>query len=186
MRLHRYASAATGNDPGLAVAAGDGAVVDLAQAWRAVLGGPPDELVLASTIHLIEAGPAAWAMAGQAARGAPAEARVDVDAEGFRWLCPLDRLASLRDFLAFEDHVRRGAARRGTSVPAYWYEAPVYYKGNHRQVIGPGETCPWPAYSQRLDFELELAMIVGRRGRDVPPERAGDYIFGFTVFNDFS
>jgi 2-keto-4-pentenoate hydratase/2-oxohepta-3-ene-1,7-dioic acid hydratase in catechol pathway len=62
----------------------------------------------------------------------------------------------------------------------------VYYKGNHRQVIGTDEVCPWPVYSRRLDFELELAMIVGRSGRDVPPERAGDHIFGFTAFNDFS
>jgi 2-keto-4-pentenoate hydratase/2-oxohepta-3-ene-1,7-dioic acid hydratase in catechol pathway len=100
--------------------------------------------------------------------------------------CPLDRLASLRDFLAFEDHVRRGAERRNTEVPAYWYEAPVYYKGNHRAVIGPDEDCPWPAYAKRLDFELELAMVIGRRGRDIDVERAGEHVFGFTVFDDFS
>jgi 2-keto-4-pentenoate hydratase/2-oxohepta-3-ene-1,7-dioic acid hydratase in catechol pathway len=161
-------------------------VVDLAQAWQAVHSTPAQEGALTSTILLIEQGPAAWAMAGAAARAAPSEARVDVEAGGFRWLCPLDRLASLRDFLAFEDHVRRAADRRGTAVPGYWYEAPVYYKGNHRQVIGPEEVCPWPAYSRRLDFELELAMIVGQSGRDVPPGQAENHIFGFTVFNDFS
>src|ERR1700730_10398279 len=186
MRVHRYGSAATSTLPRLAVAAGDGPVVDLGQAWRALHNAPADEAVLTSTILLIEQGPPAWALAEASARAAPPEARVDVEAEGFRWLCPLDRLASLRDFLAFEDHVRRAADRRRTPVPAYWYEAPVYYKGNHRQVIGPDEVCPWPVYSRRLDFELELAMIVGRSGRDVPPERAGDHIFGFTAFNDFS
>ena len=82
-------------------------------------------------------------------------------------LCPLDKCASLRDFLAFEDHVKRGAARRQGQVPEYWYEAPVYYKGNHRSLIGPDEVCPWPRYTERLDFELELAMIVGVKGRDV-------------------
>jgi 2-keto-4-pentenoate hydratase/2-oxohepta-3-ene-1,7-dioic acid hydratase in catechol pathway len=186
MRLHRYASATTGNRARLAVAAGDGPVVDLVQAWRAVHNAPADEAVLTSTILLIEAGPAAWAMVEASARAALPDSRVDVESEGFRWLCPLDRLASLRDFLAFEDHVRRAADRRGTPVPAYWYEAPVYYKGNHRQVIGPDEVCPWPAYSRRLDFELELAMIVCRQGRDIAPERAGDHIFGFTACNDFS
>jgi 2-keto-4-pentenoate hydratase/2-oxohepta-3-ene-1,7-dioic acid hydratase in catechol pathway len=186
MRIHRYSSAATNNAPSVAVAIEDGVVVDLNRAWRAVHTTASDESVLSSTIRLIEAGPAVWAMAGASAEAAPPEARVDTGAEGFRWLCPIDRLASLRDFLAFEDHVRRGADRRGSPVPAYWYEAPVYYKGNHRQVIGPGEACPWPPYSHQLDFELELGMIVGRAGRDVPRERAGDHIFGFTVFNDFS
>jgi 2-keto-4-pentenoate hydratase/2-oxohepta-3-ene-1,7-dioic acid hydratase in catechol pathway len=168
------------------VATANGAVVDLAQAWRAVHTTSSDAPVPTSTIQLIEAGPAVWAMAGASARAAPPDTRVNPRARGFRWWCPIDRLASLRDFLAFEDHVRRAAFRRGSPVPAYWYEAPVYYKGNHRQVIGPGEVCPWPAYSQRLDFELELGMIVGRAGRDIPRERAADHIFGFTVFNDFS
>src|SRR6202035_5125890 len=99
--------------PRLAVAAGDGPVVDLGQAWRALHNAPADEAVLTSTILLIEEGPAAWAMAQASARAAPPDARVDVEAEGFRWLCPLDRLASLRDFLALEDPVRPGAGRGG-------------------------------------------------------------------------
>ena len=129
---------------------------------------------------LIEGGPDVWARAAEAAAsGAPVP-------EDARWVCPFDRVASLRDFLAFEDHVKNGAERRGGDVPEYWYEAPVYYKGNHRQLLGPGDECPWPDYTERLDFELELAMIVGTRGRDVSPDRASDHIFGFTVFNDFS
>ncbi|MGH2717077.1 MAG: fumarylacetoacetate hydrolase family protein, partial [Actinomycetota bacterium] len=95
-------------------------------------------------------------------------------------------LASLRDFLAFKSHVRLAAARRGTQIPPYWFEAPVYYKGNHRQVIGPEDTCPWPRYTQHLDFELELAMIVGRPGANVGRDDAGTYIFGFTILDDFS
>ena len=111
---------------------------------------------------------------------------VDESAEGFRWLCPFETLPSLRDFLAFESHVKLGAERRGGKVPDYWYEAPIYYKGNHRSLLGPDDDCPWPAYTERLDFELELAMVVGKRGRDIPVDRAHEYIFGFTVFNDFS
>jgi 2-keto-4-pentenoate hydratase/2-oxohepta-3-ene-1,7-dioic acid hydratase in catechol pathway len=122
----------------------------------------------------------------------PIEARLDSGADvdetsdGFRWLCPLDRLASLRDFLAFEDHVKRGAERRGIDVPAYWYEAPIYYKGNHRSILGPEDECAWPSYTDKLDLELELAMIVGRGGRDISAADAPAHIFGFTVFNDFS
>jgi 2-keto-4-pentenoate hydratase/2-oxohepta-3-ene-1,7-dioic acid hydratase in catechol pathway len=92
----------------------------------------------------------------------------------------------MRDFLAFESHVKRGAERRGGEVPAYWYEAPVYYKGNHRAIIGPEDECAWPRYTERMDFELELAMIVGARGRDIDRGDAADYIFGFTALNDFS
>jgi 2-keto-4-pentenoate hydratase/2-oxohepta-3-ene-1,7-dioic acid hydratase in catechol pathway len=92
----------------------------------------------------------------------------------------------LRDFLAFEDHVRRGAERRNTKVPDYWYEAPVYYKGNHRTIIGPNDECPWPAYTDHLDFELELAMIVSNRGRNISREDASQHVFGFAVLNDFS
>src|SRR5439155_8616968 len=105
MRIHRYSSAATSDTPRVAVAAGDGAVVDLAGAWRAFHNSSSDESVLTSTMRLIEAGPAVRAMAGASARAAPPEARVDTGAEGFRWLCPIDRLASLQAFLAFEDHV---------------------------------------------------------------------------------
>jgi 2-keto-4-pentenoate hydratase/2-oxohepta-3-ene-1,7-dioic acid hydratase in catechol pathway len=135
---------------------------------------------------MIEQGPALWAQIGDHIEAATGSARVDIAEDGFRWLCPLDRVASLRDFLAFEDHVRRGADRRGTEVPAQWFETPVYYKGNHRSVLGPDDPCPWPRYTEYLDFELELAMVVGRRGRDVDRDDAAGYIFGFTVFNDFS
>jgi 2-keto-4-pentenoate hydratase/2-oxohepta-3-ene-1,7-dioic acid hydratase in catechol pathway len=82
--------------------------------------------------------------------------------------------------------VKRGATRRGGEVPAYWYEAPIYYKGNHQAIFGPEDECPWPTYTDWVDFELELALIVGRRGRDVTTGSAPDHVFGFTVFNDFS
>jgi 2-keto-4-pentenoate hydratase/2-oxohepta-3-ene-1,7-dioic acid hydratase in catechol pathway len=105
---------------------------------------------------------------------------------GADWQCPFDSISSLRDFLAFEDHVSRGAARRRSEIPPYWYEAPVYYKGNHQALLGPGDECSWPSYSEHLDFELELALIIGRSGRDIATRDAHRHIFGFTIFNDFS
>ena len=71
-------------------------------------------------------------------------------------------------------------------MPDYWYEAPVYYKGNHRQIIGPDDECPWPSYTDHMDFELELAMIVGLPGADLTTENAAEHVFGFTILNDFS
>lgn len=173
------------------MASGEDAPVDLIDAWNEVTGTRYDlesAPFLASTATLIEQGPEVWQEVADVARAASSvpALRVSMDEDGARWLAPLDRLGSLRDFLAFEDHVKRGATRRGTDVPDYWYEAPVYYKGNHRAVIGPGDVCPWPPYTKRVDFELELAMVIGRRGRDVSVEDAGGYIFGFTILNDFS
>ncbi|HEV2757722.1 MAG TPA: fumarylacetoacetate hydrolase family protein [Actinomycetota bacterium] len=191
MRLYRYTSNSGGFQPRLAVAVGDSRPVDLLMAWDEVTGtrlARENALFLVSTAMLIEQGPELWTEVRDVARAAATlpDLLVSESDRGFKWLCPLDKVASLKDFLAFEDHVKRGAQRRGVDVPDYWYEAPVYYKGNHRAVIGPDATCPWPPYTNRLDFELELALVIGRRGRDVTRENAQEYVFGFTVFNDFS
>jgi 2-keto-4-pentenoate hydratase/2-oxohepta-3-ene-1,7-dioic acid hydratase in catechol pathway len=94
--------------------------------------------------------------------------------------------SSLRDFLAFEDHVREGARRRKTQVPKVWYEMPIYYKGNHRSVIGPGAPVEWPAFTKKLDYECEVAAIVGKPGRDLSVRQAERTIFGYTLMNDWS
>lgn len=191
MRLYRYVSNRGGFQPRLAVAVGDHLPVDLLDSWNEVTGTRLDVgtgRFLVSPYALIEQGPQVWAEVRDVARAAGSLPSLTVDPEDpdFRLLTPLDRVGSLRDFLAFEDHVKRGAERRGGRVPDYWYEAPVYYKGNHRAIIGPDDECRWPSYTDYLDLELELAMIVGRRGRDIAQDQAHEFIFGFTVFNDFS
>jgi 2-keto-4-pentenoate hydratase/2-oxohepta-3-ene-1,7-dioic acid hydratase in catechol pathway len=103
-----------------------------------------------------------------------------------RLLAPLPNPRSLRDFYAFEEHVRKGFEKRGEPVPPEWYEIPVYYKGGHENIIGTGEDAPWPSFTEKFDYELELAAIIGRGGRNVKAENARDYIAGFTVMNDFS
>jgi 2-keto-4-pentenoate hydratase/2-oxohepta-3-ene-1,7-dioic acid hydratase in catechol pathway len=202
VRIYRYTSNRGGLQPRIAVAAEGQAPIDLIDAHRELEGRTADDPVLradpledpsiptwlVSVSSLIETGPELWAKVEDLARRGSEESHLAIDEAEWEvaWLAPLDRLASLRDFLAFEGHVKRGAERRGGDVPPYWYEAPVYYKGNHRSVIGPDEMCPWPTYSSMLDFELELAAIVGVRGRDVAIEDARDHIFGYTVMNDFS
>jgi 2-keto-4-pentenoate hydratase/2-oxohepta-3-ene-1,7-dioic acid hydratase in catechol pathway len=117
------------------------------------------------------------------AAGAPgAEPR---PVEGARLLAPL-RPRSLRDFLAFEGHLKGALGRLGRPIPDEWYEVPAYYKGLPDTVIGPDEEIPWPAWTERLDHELELAAVIGRRCRDVPVGEAGDCIFGYTIWNDVS
>lgn len=165
--------------------------VDLLDSWNEVTGTRLDVgtgKFLVSTYALIEQGPQVWGEVRDVAKAAGSlpSLTVDPDDPDVRLLSPLDRVGSLRDFLAFEDHVKRGAERRGGQVPDYWYQAPVYYKGNHRAIIGPEDECRWPPYTDYLDLELELAMIVGRRGRDIAQAEAHEFVFGFTVFNDFS
>jgi 2-keto-4-pentenoate hydratase/2-oxohepta-3-ene-1,7-dioic acid hydratase in catechol pathway len=191
VRVFRYVSTRGGFQPRVAIAAPGLRPVDIADAWSEVTGARLEgegTHYLTSTSRLIEQGPEVWKSMSDIARAAAHldELVVDLSDPAVSLLCPLDRLSSLRDFLAFEDHVKRGAARRQGDVPEYWYEVPIYYKGNHRQTIGPGVECKWPRYAEVLDFELELAMVVGRRGRNIPRDEAGTYVFGFMVFNDFS
>ena len=115
--------------------------------------------------------------------GAPdGELRPVTDAQ---LLAPL-RPRSLRDFLAFEGHLKNAYARLGRDIPEEWYAVPAYYKGMPDTVIGPGETIPWPAWSDRLDHELELAAVIGTGGRDIAAADADDAIFGYTIWNDMS
>ena len=115
--------------------------------------------------------------------GSPRGERRDVgDA---RLLAPL-RPRSLRDFLAFEGHLKGALGRLGREIPDEWYEVPAYYKGMPDTVIGPEDEIPWPAWTERLDHELELAAVIGRRCRDVPASEAAGVIFGYTIWNDVS
>lgn len=115
--------------------------------------------------------------------GAPVTSRTPVS--NARLLAPL-RPRSLRDFLAFEGHLNNAMVRLGRPIPAEWYTVPAYYKGMPDTVIGPDEEIPWPFYTEKLDHELELAAIIGRRGKDIAREEALSYIFGYTIWNDVS
>ncbi|HLE15592.1 MAG TPA: fumarylacetoacetate hydrolase family protein [Anaerolineales bacterium] len=99
---------------------------------------------------------------------------------------PLPRPASLRDFYAFEAHVRSTFANRGREVPPERYQFPVFYYSNPNQVFGPAQLLPYPSYSQALDYELEIACVIGRAGKDIPAGEAPDHIFGYTILNDWS
>jgi 2-keto-4-pentenoate hydratase/2-oxohepta-3-ene-1,7-dioic acid hydratase in catechol pathway len=104
---------------------------------------------------------------------------------GARLLAPL-RPRSLRDFLTFKGHLDNALSRLGRPIPEEWFDVPAYYKGLPDTVIGPEETIPWPGYTDRLDHELELAVVIGRQGRDIAREEAMDYVFGYTIWNDVS
>ena len=91
-------------------------------------------------------------------------------------LAPIPRPPSIRDFFAFEQHVATARANRGSQVPKEWYEFPVFYFTNPAAVYGPDDDIPYPEGTQELDYELEIAAVIG----------AGQQIAGFTVLNDWS
>lgn len=100
-------------------------------------------------------------------------------------LPPLPRPRSLRDFYAFEQHVATTSRQLGREVPSQWYTQPVFFFGNHQAIIGPDEPLHLPRTTQ-LDYELEVACVIGREGRNIDAAAAWDYVAGFTIMNDFS
>jgi fumarylacetoacetate (FAA) hydrolase len=91
-------------------------------------------------------------------------------------LAPVPEPPSVRDFYAFEGHVATGWRRRGGEVPPAWYDAPAFYFSNPASIHGPGEVVRKPRTAEMLDFELEIAAVLG----------AGGEIAGFTLMNDWS
>jgi 2-keto-4-pentenoate hydratase/2-oxohepta-3-ene-1,7-dioic acid hydratase in catechol pathway len=111
---------------------------------------------------------------------------VIVELDSVKLTAPLLRANVLRDFLAFKPHVQAAYKRRGMEIPKEWYEIPVYYKGDPAIFYGTDEEVPWPKYTQLLDFELEIAAIVYKKGKDISKGEAKNFILGYSIFNDFS
>jgi fumarylacetoacetate (FAA) hydrolase len=99
----------------------------------------------------------------------------------------LPPVGSLRDFYAFEQHVRTCRAQRGLAMVPQWYQVPAFYFSNPAAIIGDGDSVYAPAGSNELDYELELACIVGREARDLPADDSAlECLLGFTILNDWS
>jgi len=182
----------------------DADVVDLAAAAEQ-LDGKSDP-AYQSMQALIEAGPAALEKARmlvESASGAPRFATSEC-----RILAPLPRPAQLRDFLSFPAHVlgcrvttaelaiaasedpegkrAQMEASGYFNVPPGYYDHPVYYTSNRMAVFGPDDDILWPSFSTFIDYELEWGVVIGKEGSQITRERAGEHIFGYTIFNDWS
>jgi 2-keto-4-pentenoate hydratase/2-oxohepta-3-ene-1,7-dioic acid hydratase in catechol pathway len=128
-------------------------------------------------------GPGQLADAADRARHSP----VEVLAEGsVRLRAPVPTPPSIRDFMAFEQHVVTASAALGRDVHPDWYELPVFYFTNPAAVLGPGDDVPVSPGSAAFDFELEVAAVVGTPGADLDPAEAEAHIAGYTVLCDWS
>jgi fumarylacetoacetate (FAA) hydrolase len=99
---------------------------------------------------------------------------------------PILRPPSLRDFYAFERHVKTMWERRGGTVPEAWYRLPIFYFSNVSEIRGPGDPVWCPKASDELDYELEVAALIDTPARDLDPERGEQAIGGYLIFNDWS
>ncbi|MBM4002075.1 MAG: fumarylacetoacetate hydrolase family protein [Planctomycetes bacterium] len=100
---------------------------------------------------------------------------------------PLPRINSIRDFYAFEQHVRTCRGQRGLPVAPEWYDVPVFYFSNTASLRSDGDAVWAPWGSQALDYELELACVIGTAASNLPPDdSAMQCVAGFTIFNDWS
>jgi len=106
--------------------------------------------------------------------------------EEIHLLSPIPEPPSVRDFYAFEQHVKAARAKRGLDMIPEWYEIPTFYFTNNGEIYGHNEPVPYPVGSNELDIELEIACVIGRDGKDIPLEEAASYIAGYTIMNDWS
>lgn len=144
-----------------------------------------------SMLALIETGREGLSLAREVEAAWPKKASHELSA--IQLLAPLPEPRSLRDCLVFEEHLLAGiriAAERNGVVPgspsSLWYEQPAYYKCNRMSVIGTDRDVIWPYFAEELDYELELACVIGKKGIDIPRESALEHIFGLTIYNDIS
>jgi 2-keto-4-pentenoate hydratase/2-oxohepta-3-ene-1,7-dioic acid hydratase in catechol pathway len=185
----------------LGVEAADDAIVDLAAASG-------NAAHFASMLALIESGPTGL-NAARAVLDAPPASAIRAKA-GLRLAAPIPRPPKLRGYSVFEKHLRQsaqGAARRLSAgapdpeaaykerlkalnfdniPPPGWSQTPAYYLMDADCVVGHDTLVHWPAYSNWIDYELEIVAVVGRGGKDITRENVNEHIFGYTLVNDLS
>lgn len=128
--------------------------------------------------------PAANSILSQIREGSTRYAGVSINDRQI--LSPVPSPVSLRDAYAFRQHVEAGRRNRGMQMIPEFDQFPVFYFSNHNAVFGPGNIYCMPDHFEKLDFELEVAVVINRSGRNIPAAEADEYIAGFMIMNDFS
>lgn len=101
-------------------------------------------------------------------------------------VAPVPRPPSCRDGYAFRQHVATARRNRGVPMIEEFDQYPIFYFTNHNSIIGPGKLEVMADHLEKLDFELEAAIVIGKGGRNIRAEKADAYIAGYTIMNDFS
>lgn len=99
---------------------------------------------------------------------------------------PIPHPGSLRDAYAFRQHVATSRRNRGLEMIPEFDQFPVFYFSNHRAIYGPGAVSCMTKHLDKLDFELEVAIVIDKQGKNIPASAADSYIGGFMIMNDIS
>jgi fumarylacetoacetate (FAA) hydrolase len=127
-----------------------------------------------------------FAVAHRSGAGEPRPVGEPVSVDDVQLLAPVPEPPSIRDFYAFEAHVATARRARGLEMEPEWYEAPVFYFTNPAAVLGPDDDVRAPLGCAELDYELEVAAVIGHAVRDCTPADGLRAIAGFTIMNDWS
>ena len=179
-------------------------VFDLAKAAERDGKGNP---AFASMLALIDAGPAALDQARKLFDGGSKDEALSEKVSETEILAPIPEPRQMRDGMSFPLHILQAprgqlklAARAKNDMaelarleaeplgelPEVYRKQPIYYITNRFSVRGTNTTVKWPRYSKVMDYELEYGIITRNKGANIPASKAGDHIFGYTIFNDFS
>ena len=159
----------------------EGAVIDMALAAQDHNATLPDDIL--ALLLLGDGGLEACREVIEVADPAAPYAQAIESAE---LLAPVPKPTSVRDGYAFRQHVKTARANRGAEMIPEFDEFPVFYFTNHHAIFGPGPVKVMPRHLDRLDFELECAIVIGREGRNIPASEADQHIAGYMVMNDLS
>jgi 2-keto-4-pentenoate hydratase/2-oxohepta-3-ene-1,7-dioic acid hydratase in catechol pathway len=156
---------------------GTDCVIDLEEASSGML---PNNM-----LEIIESNDKYFSKIGELSRLTPHDKGV-FSLSKVKLIAPLPNPRSFRDFYAFEQHVKTARENRGLEMIPEWYEIPVFYFSNHLVMKGPEELIERPEQCKWLDYELEIACIIGKEGRNISRDQANNHIFGYCILNDWS
>ena len=154
-------------------------IVDLADASSRLALPLPDSMQ-----SLIDGGERLWDVARAVIAKAPHESLIAE--RDVRLLSPLPRPVRLRDCVLFVEHTAKGLKSIGKPVSDEYYNQVIYFNCDHTHMYGHDTDVPWIRHSHFIDYELEIACVIGKTVLNATPDNAADCIFGYTIFNDWS
>jgi len=171
---------------------GSGKIIDLHQAWTALFSHEELRLLGSFPRDMSEflLDQEKWTSAAQQVQNRISTGEIPEscirDEAKVRLLSPIPRPISMRDGYAFRQHVEAARRNRGVPMIPEFDQFPIFYFTNHLAVTGPGEIPVEPLAREQLDFELEVAVVIGKTARNLKAVEADDAIFGYMVMNDWS
>jgi len=188
MRFVTFADPSSGREiPGIQYGEmGRGTVIDLQQAFASIGKGA---LAPADILAIVRNSDEMLPLCSESLKAAKAQ-KLPTSAlreeASLKLLSPIPRPTSMRDGYAFRQHVEAARRNRGVPMIPEFDQFPIFYFTNHLAVSGPGEVPVQKLAREKLDFELEAAIVVGRPGKNIPASKADEHIFGYMVMNDWS